>query len=194
MEYLWASPSYRWTDLLNSDSHDYRGSGRREDRIENDDWLGPFLKLCGFERGRTLDSEERKALRKLRTDLAKIVASLIAGDYPKDKDLRILNQYLRFAEARPLLELSDRVFQLREERGRAGIEGLLGYLARNFAETLAFGELDRIKICANPDCHWVMYDESKNKTRRWCEANACGNLMKVREFRERRAKRRQGAG
>lgn len=34
-----------------------------------------------------------------------------------------------------------------------------------------------------------MYDESRNRTRRWCEAGACGNLLKVRQFRERQARR-----
>jgi hypothetical protein len=32
-----------WIDLLNSDWHDYRGSGGREDRLDDPAWLGRFL-------------------------------------------------------------------------------------------------------------------------------------------------------
>jgi len=32
---------------------------------------------------------------------------------------------------------------------------------------------------------WAFYDESKNRSRRWCSAAECGNLIKVRRFRER---------
>ena len=36
-----------WAELINSDWHDYRGGGGREDRIENPKWLSQFLMRCG---------------------------------------------------------------------------------------------------------------------------------------------------
>lgn len=32
-----------WLDLLNSDWNDYRGSGKREDRLDNPLWLEKYL-------------------------------------------------------------------------------------------------------------------------------------------------------
>jgi predicted RNA-binding Zn ribbon-like protein len=65
------------------------------------------------------------------------------------------------------------------------LESALGEIAGCFAETVVRGDRSRIKICVNKDCLWVFYDRSKNKSRKWCEEATCGNLMKVRRFRER---------
>ncbi|MCL6580471.1 MAG: CGNR zinc finger domain-containing protein [Firmicutes bacterium] len=46
---------------------------------------------------------------------------------------------------------------------------------------LFLGELD--KVCANADCGWLFYDDSRNRSRRWCDGRYCGNLIKVRRFR-----------
>lgn len=43
----------------------------------------------------------------------------------------------------------------------------------------------RLKVCAAEDCQWVFYDESRNRSRRWCSMEACGNRSKVRSFRQR---------
>ena len=67
----------------------------------------------------------------------------------------------------------------------SGVTRALGEVAASFAELLATGDPTRIKVCANRDCGWVMYDESRNRTRRWCESTGCGNLIKVRRYRER---------
>lgn len=195
MEYLWAPARYRWTDLLNSDSHDYRGSGRREDRIWNDDWLAQFLARCGYADSRLPGQEERQRLERLRSDMARIVAAVLAGKAPSEPELRAFDHHLRLAESRPVLDFREGGYQVSVLSSREGLDAIMGEVARTLADTLAHGELDRIKTCANPDCGWIMYDESRNRTRRWCEVSACGNLVKVREFRERQgASRARVAG
>lgn len=67
-----------------------------------------------------------------------------------------------------------------------GLAAVIGSVAESFAATLAAGEPERVKVCANADCGWFIYDESRSRTRRWCEASECGNLIKVRRFRARR--------
>lgn len=189
MAYLWAPPQSRWSDLLNSDSYDHRGSGRREDRLEVDDWLKTFLELCAYETGRLPGAAGRATLRRFRSDMARLVSAIVAKAEPARRDLEAFNRYLRLAAAQPRVEVAGERFELRDVPSSKGLDRVIGYLARNLAETLAQGEPARIKVCANPDCHWVVYDESRNRTRRWCEAGACGNLMKVRQFRERQARR-----
>lgn len=39
---------------------------------------------------------------------------------------------------------------------------------------------DRIRICQAPDCVWLFYDSSKNRSRRWCDMRQCGNRVKAR--------------
>jgi predicted RNA-binding Zn ribbon-like protein len=45
--------------------------------------------------------------------------------------------------------------------------------------------LVRIKIC--PNCHWLYFDESRNRSRRWCDMTVCGNRAKAqRHYRRNR--------
>jgi predicted RNA-binding Zn ribbon-like protein len=44
----------------------------------------------------------------------------------------------------------------------------------------------RTRICANGPCDWLFLDNSRNGRRRWCRMNVCGNVTKVRRYRERR--------
>ncbi|MER7456789.1 ABATE domain-containing protein [Micromonospora sp. NPDC126480] len=45
---------------------------------------------------------------------------------------------------------------------------------------LTTGALNRIKGCAG--CRFVFYDESKNRSRRWCSMDDCGTAEKVRRY------------
>jgi predicted RNA-binding Zn ribbon-like protein len=37
-----------------------------------------------------------------------------------------------------------------------------------------------LKVC--PSCRWLYLDNSKNKSRQWCDMKVCGNRAKVRAF------------
>ena len=176
-----------WAQLLNSDWHDHVGSGRRADRLDDDRWLAGFLGCAGWRGRRLPPPEGRERLRALREVLRRAVDALRAGASPSGRDVAALNRLLVSCPAVRRLE--------RRAGGRlalvldpvpAGIEGVLGTVAASFAELLANGDPTRIKVCANPDCAWVMLDESRNRTRRWCEASVCGSLVKVRRLRARR--------
>lgn len=68
--------------------------------------------------------------------------------------------------------------------------GLDGALARIFAvvlEAVADGTWERLKACRNDECTWVFYDASKNHSATWCSMRVCGNRMKARAYRRRRA-------
>lgn len=59
-------------------------------------------------------------------------------------------------------------------------------IVMSFAELASNYDVRRLKVCENPDCGWIFYDESKNRTRRWCD-NTCASLIKVRRFRQKHA-------
>jgi predicted RNA-binding Zn ribbon-like protein len=46
--------------------------------------------------------------------------------------------------------------------------------------------LSRIKIC--PNCHWLYLDESRNRSRRWCDMTVCGNRAKAKRHYDRKGK------
>lgn len=49
----------------------------------------------------------------------------------------------------------------------------------------------RLKLCAAPDCRWVFYDPSRNRSATWCNMNVCGARAKSHAYYQRhRAARR----
>ena len=71
-----------------------------------------------------------------------------------------------------------------------GVEGLDGALARIFAtvHTAAIdGSWPLLKICGNDGCRWAFFDHSRNHSGVWCSMASCGNRMKARAYRERKA-------
>ncbi|RKT82193.1 Putative stress-induced transcription regulator [Saccharopolyspora antimicrobica] len=60
-----------------------------------------------------------------------------------------------------------------------------GALAAALAVLLITGENERIKRCPAEDCGWVFWDNSKNRSRRWCSMRVCGNRNKARSFAAR---------
>lgn len=60
-------------------------------------------------------------------------------------------------------------------------------LAQALITAAATGSFSRVKTCANPDCQWAFFDESRNASRRWCLIDGCGNRAKNRTYRARLA-------
>lgn len=172
-----------WAQLLNSDWHDHRGSGAREDRIGNDAWLRAFLEDVGWTQPRLPDEPEREALRLLRNQLGRIIGAYRVDGRLALEDVHAINQLLKTA---PVIRRMDERGTLTLVPTDGSIQQVLAEIVASFAAMLARAEHTRVKVCANPDCGWVIYDESRNQTRRWCSAAECGNLIKVRRHRSRR--------
>jgi predicted RNA-binding Zn ribbon-like protein len=49
------------------------------------------------------------------------------------------------------------------------------------------GTWGRLKACRNPDCRWAYYDRSHAGRGAWCDMAVCGNRIKNRNLRSRRA-------
>ncbi len=178
-----------WLELLNSDWHDYRGSGRSEDRLEDSKWIQRFLSRWDLDLRKTPIRKIRQALKDLRALMQCIVNSVVSGRPVRKKDWTTFNTYLVDAPVVWCFEGKDNEYQLKLIPAVArNLESVLAEIAISFAEVFVYGDPNRIKICENADCRWVFYDKSRNRSRRWCESSGCGNLMKVRRFRARQKK------
>ena len=47
------------------------------------------------------------------------------------------------------------------------------------------GSIDRFRVCANDQCRWAFFDESRAGRRRWCDMSSCGNRAKAARHRAR---------
>ncbi len=75
-----------------------------------------------------------------------------------------------------------------------GARGALAKIGLAAHQATAQGLWQRLKICSFDECEWAYYDNSKNRSRNWCEYG-CGNKVKTRAYRTRQrasASRRPG--
>jgi predicted RNA-binding Zn ribbon-like protein len=66
-----------------------------------------------------------------------------------------------------------------------GVKGALAHLVAEATIARIKGTWTRLKICPADDCLWAFYDTSRNRSKRWCSMEVCGNRNKVRAFRDR---------
>ncbi len=67
----------------------------------------------------------------------------------------------------------------------SAIEAVLGPIALSALATLTQADLSRVKQCQGDKCGWLFFDTTKNKSRRWCEMEVCGNRAKQRRHSAR---------
>ena len=170
-------------DLVNSE--EWYGLGPLRDRLEERAWLDRFLARHGLDVAGPPTPAARARLVRLRVLLRNSIQAIAAGKAPKAGDLAELNAFIAARPATPRLVRAGGGFRLEAVPEKTDWAWVLGEIALSFARLLAEGDLRRLKVCDNDDCAWAFYDESKNRSRRWCSAAECGNLIKVRRFRER---------
>ena len=66
-----------------------------------------------------------------------------------------------------------------------GFDGAVCRVLAIAFESMIDGSWARLKAC--PECRWVFYDYSRNRSASWCSMRICGNRAKARAFRQRRA-------
>lgn len=181
-----------WAELINSNRHDYLGRGRQEDYLANPDWLTRFVAAWNLPAFDVKSPHTRRKLDGLRTLLARLAQMLHDGKPLSNRDVSDLNAYLAQEPVVRRLSRDGEGYALQSVPTKRGLNAALAEIATTFADMVASGDPTRIRVCENPDCRWIIYDQSKNRSRRWCEGpTGCGNLIKVRRHRAR--KRRQAA-
>ena len=169
-------------DLLNSDWNDHC-NGHSEDRLQSHEWVRAFVERWGWQAAGYPDAAILSTLSSMRTLLRQMVTLLVAGAPPSEDDLSYLNRYSCAAPVSRQLSLVDGDYRLEIVPVSEDWQWILAEIGCSFVELLTL-DPRRVKICKNSNCHWVFYDESKSRTRCWCNDD-CGNLIKVRRFRER---------
>jgi predicted RNA-binding Zn ribbon-like protein len=172
--------------FMNSEWSDWRGSGRKEDRLDRPGWLEAFLAEWKLEAPIPPEPEHRMALGEMRSRLRSMTEMLREGCLPEKADIDYLNKAMEQIPAYPQLSEGVDGYRLDSKVSAVGWPSILGLIALSFAELLVHEDYRRIKICENTDCRWVFFDGSRSRTARWCSDTECGNLMKVRNFRKRK--------
>jgi predicted RNA-binding Zn ribbon-like protein len=172
-------------DIMNSNWQDHLGRSSG-DRLDSPSWLKDLLNGYGINPGTSALEGLVPELRRLRKVMKDITYDIIEERKPCEASIELLNGYLGKTVHRHSIEPEGDGLKLLELPQGLDDEYILGEIALSFAELLTRHDTRRLKICRNPDCRWVFFDESKNRNKCWCESKTCGNLMKVRSYRERK--------
>lgn len=66
-----------------------------------------------------------------------------------------------------------------------GVAAALARLVAGIPAAQADGAWLRLKACPRDTCQWAFVDQSRNRSRRWCSMEVCGNREKTQSFRDR---------
>ena len=152
------------------------------------------------EAARLLDSAARRpraagaALERavtLREVLYRVFSSVAHGVEPSRTDVGTLNLYLEEAMdhlvVAPELRPDGRVgFAYGWDEPMTELDALLWPVVRAAADLLTSPGLDRVRECEGTPCGWLFVDGSRNRSRRWCSMEDCGNRAKARRHYARK--------
>lgn len=180
----------------------------RSARLWEDSLTDAFTTLTWLRRREAFDETEFRALmriaasdaqaadafmddmRGLRAALARILAAAIAGDAPEPADLAVLDAHSAAArEPARLVWGPAGLVRASAAPEPVVLAHALRPVVSSAEALLTAGRLLRVKVCASSTCGWLFLDTSKNKSRRWCSMEVCGNREKGR-----RRLRRERAG
>jgi predicted RNA-binding Zn ribbon-like protein len=121
----------------------------------------------------------------LREVVYRIGAAIAHGETPTTSDTDALARIHAACVARARLTpfRGNFVWSWRPADGFA--EAILGPVALSALTLLAQSDVSRIKQCGGDHCGWLFFDTTKNKQRRWCEMEVCGNRAKQKAHRAR---------
>jgi len=132
--------------------------------------------------------------RGLREDLYRIFSAAAASSAPAEEDLERLNEALPRAFSRLRLQCRGDELVWTWAAPEDLLETPLWPVLRSAAELLTSEERKLVRECAGTSCTWLFLDHSRNRSRRWCSMETCGNRAKAQRHYRRRSEMGNGDG
>lgn len=149
-----------------------------------DERVGQSLMDKAARRGPEAERTVTRA-RELRDATHRVFVDVAHGRTASPTDLAVVYAALaRAVEHGSIVQTGDG-FVWRWQDGAEALDSMLWPIARSAAELLTGTELPRVRECGGERCGWLFLDQTKNRTRRWCEMKVCGNRAKARRHYHR---------
>ena len=123
-------------------------------------------------------------IERFRTALRRLLVAEARGEGAAPDDVAALNRILSAAGARRGLVSTVRGFGWGWLDEPAEVEQFLWRVAFSAARLLEGPDLVRLKTCGG--CGRLFLDASRNRSRRWCDMQSCGNRAKAARHRARK--------
>jgi predicted RNA-binding Zn ribbon-like protein len=180
---------------------DWRGTDSPQEFLNN---FGDFVSwcrhagICSQQETRKLNkmaeqsnADAKKVLNrtlKLRETIYRLFAVGIANQKPLKEDLAIFNQnFSQSMKDSQIIPTADG-YAWDITGNRAKLNWILNPIIRSAAEILVSDERSKVKACADSACGWLFIDVSRNRSRRWCDMQDCGNRAKASRFYRKKAR------
>jgi predicted RNA-binding Zn ribbon-like protein len=131
-------------------------------------------------------ASDLRLAREVRASVRALIAHNTSDETVTGDTLLLLEQVGREGQARVQVT-SDGQVRLEADAPAGRVAGGLLRLLLIIRDAQADGSWDRLKPCGNPDCRWAFYDRSHSRRGAWCDMASCGNRLKNRNLRARRA-------
>ena len=123
--------------------------------------------------------------RDFREALNGLAEAIDAGRQPPAKILDTISECLANAYANGRLVPHEGTLQW-VASAEDDLDRVVWEIGRAAGRLVVSERLGRVRACAAGDCGWWFTDDTKNRSRRWCDMKSCGNREKLRRFRAKR--------
>ncbi|MCU0565938.1 MAG: CGNR zinc finger domain-containing protein [Oculatellaceae cyanobacterium Prado106] len=190
-------------DFINTVDRAVEQTGTREESSFSSEWLTDAIALINWaQQVQLLSPAQTKTLKKqaqqqpelaqdlfvqaiaFRESLYHLFSAVSVGQAPPLDALAVLNRWLTAACSQSQLVWCEAKF-VRRLIDTNQLEFILWRVAQSAEELLLDPMLTRVRECAGTDCGWIFLDTSRNRSRRWCDMEDCGNRAKAKRHYER---------
>jgi predicted RNA-binding Zn ribbon-like protein len=166
--------------LMNTDRPD------ASDALEDDQWLASALVDWEVVRSGPITRDDLEELRRLRAMLRRLTVVIASGRQLSNEELSDLNRLLARTPTFSHVEACDEGYILDMTPVAADWRDVaISEIVGSFAAMLR-ADPTRLRICARDGCGSVFWDETRSRTRSWCDSATCGNRVRVNRHRARR--------
>ena len=171
-------------DFVNSKFSEVSEGREEYDRLDVTEWRRWFLERWDLPATAQVSQTTLRRLKALRKDLRRSLEQRRTSEAA----LQRFNAVLAATPQVWRLELVAHAARRQEPAVqlvplRPGWDAVMTRIVLSYAELASSGDIQRVKRCANPNCSFLLFDDSVNQARRWCDPASCGNLIRVRRFR-----------
>jgi len=157
-------------------------SAEDPDTLHTVEQLAQFYQAFDYTGRFDGDQAELNAVRELRPVLRALLTS------SRDEAVHIVNRLLDETDARPRLVRHGTadwhlhaVTPKQTFATRIAVETAMAMI-----DVIRLDEMSRLSVCADPGCEGLVFDLSRNRSRRFC-STACGNRTAVAAYRARQS-------
>lgn len=130
--------------------------------------------------------ETLKEAQALREAMGRVIWAAAKGKPPGAPDLTALNAALARALAHARVEHTGERLTWSWTVTADDLDCMVWPVVRAAAELITSDAIHQVKMCADDRCGWLFLDTTRNRRRRWCSMEDCGNRNKVRRYYARK--------